>query len=154
MGSNPWGILVDLEGKIIELEIGRPDGQVDVHTWYTQRPALYWSPKKNAIVWVHNGAKPKQLGAQAPPGLAASIYKRWNSKRAMNAAEISIPSQPLKSAGPAVRIVYSSKRYRDGKPRHHDFETAVRVRKASAGSTCVWQLSGGKLNVTSRGLVG
>lgn len=152
--TNPWGTLTDLEAKVIELEVRRPDGKVSIHTWHTNQPRLYWSPTRKALVFIHNGTKPKQLGAQAPPGKAADVFKRWTNRRATDAAELSIPAEPLKVAGPALRIVYKSKRYRDGIPRHHDFGSGVLVRKAPSGNACTWQVSGGKLKATKRGLVG
>lgn len=153
---NPWGTLTDLEARVLELEVANKDGTVTVHTWTRDRPRLYWSPTRRALVFVDPppAATSSKARPRAPPGKAAAAFARWHSRRPSATATLRVPAVRLAQLGPAVRIVYTSTRYRDGRPRHHDFGPAVRVRSGRSGRACVYAVAGGTLTATGRGLVG
>jgi hypothetical protein len=154
--ANPgakWGELVDLEAKVIELEIRRANGVIEAHTWHTSQPRLYWSEKRQALVFVQGGKAPSGRIEGAPSGPAARRFKAWRGKKATATSELKLPAAALRPVGVAVRIVYSSKKYRDGVARHHDFGAGVRVYATKGRLPRLWQVSGGKLTATSRGLV-
>lgn len=151
-GAGPWGELLDLRARVMELEIETPRG-VEVHTWHRDRPALFWSEKRRALVWVHGGKDPAQWIDAAASGPIASRHRAWHGDEPAERGEVQIPAGRLLKLGPALRIVYSAERYRDGVPRHHDFGAGVAAYSQKGRGARVFSVRGGRLTLNDRGLV-
>jgi hypothetical protein len=151
-GAGPWGELLDLRARVIELEIETPRG-VEVHTWHRDRPALFWSEKRRALVWVHGGKDPARWVDDAAKGPIASRHRQWHGDEPAERGEVEIPAGRLVKLGPALRIVYSAERYRDGVPRHHDFGADVAAYSQKGRGARVFSVRGGRLTLNDRGLV-
>lgn len=150
---NPWGDLLDLRARVIELEVELPDGRIQVHTWHRDRPALFWSESRKALVWVHGGRDPSGFVDADTGGRVGRRHERWHGSEATEVGALELPAGRLHKLGPAVRIVYSAERYRDGIPRHHDFGPAVAAYAQKGRGARVFSVRGGSLTVTERGLV-
>lgn len=149
---NPYGELLDLRARVMQLEVETPRG-VEVHTWHRDRPALFWSEKRRALVWVHGGKDPTSWQDVETSGPVASRHRRWHGDNPSEVGELELPAGRLSKLGPALRIVYSAERYRDGTPRHHDFGADVAAYRQNGRGARVFEVRGGRLTLTERGLV-
>ncbi len=150
--AGPWGELLDLRARVMSLEVETPRG-VEVHTWHRDRPALFWSEKRRALVWVHGGRDPSNWTDNPATGPIASRHRRWHGEEPTERGSVELPAGPLAKLGPALRIVYSAERYRDGIPRHHDFSAGVAAYAQKGRGARVFEVRGGRLTLTDRGLV-
>jgi uncharacterized protein YegJ (DUF2314 family) len=150
--AGPWGELLDLRARVMSLEVETPRG-VEVHTWHRDRPALFWSEKRRALVWVHGGRDPSNWTDNPATGPIASRHRRWHGDEPTERGSVELPAGPLAKLGPALRIVYSAERYRDGIPRHHDFSAGVAAYAQKGRGARVFEVRGGRLTLTDRGLV-
>ena len=151
-GRNPWGELLDLRARVIELEVEVADG-VQVHTWNRDRPALFWSESRKALVWVHGGRDPSGFEDAGTAGRVASRHRKWHGAEPSEVGQVELPAGELAKLGPALRIVYTAERYADGVPRHHDFGAAVGAYAQKGRGARVFSVRGGRLTLTDRGLV-
>jgi len=150
---NPYGELLDLRARVVELEIETKDGRVQVHTWHKDRPALFWSEKRRALVWVHGGRDPSGFTDAPTRGAVASRHRKWHGAEPSEVGAVELPSGALSKLGPALRIVYFAERYRDGRPRHHDFGAGVAAYAQKSRGARVFEVRGGRLTLNDRGLV-
>ncbi len=151
---NPYGQLLDLRARVVELEVELANGQVQVHTWNKDRPALFWSEKKRALVWVHGGKDPAGfVDDKRQVGAVAARHRKWHGAEPSELGTVELPAGPLANLGPALRIVYFAERYRDGKPRHHDFGAGVVAYATKGRGARVFECRGGRLTLNDRGLV-
>ena len=150
---NPFGELLDLRARVVELEVALADGRVQVHTWNTDRPALFWSEKCRALLWVHGGKDPSGFIDARTSGPVAARHRKWHGSSPTEAGELELPIGPLAKLGPALRIVYFAERYRDGRPRHHDFAGGVAAYAQKSRGARVFTVRGGRLTLNARGLV-
>lgn len=149
---NPWGELLDLRARVMELEIETPRG-VEVHRWHADRPALFWSEKRRALVWIHGGRDPSHWTDADAAGPVASRHRQWHGDNPSEVGALEVPAGRLLKLGKALRIVYSAERYRDGTPRHHDFGAGVAAYAQNGRGARVFSVRGGRLTLTERGLV-
>jgi len=150
---NPYGELLDLRARVVELEIELPDGRVEVHTWNVDRPALFWSEKRRALVWVHGGRDPSRFVDAEISGPVAARHRKWHGEHPTEIGEVELPAGRVTKMGPALRIVYSAERYRDGRMRHHDFGAGVAAYSQKSSGARVFEVRGGRLTLNDRGLV-
>jgi hypothetical protein len=146
--------LLDLRARVVELEVEMPDGRVQIHTWNKDRPALFWSEKKRALVWVHGGKDPTGfVDDQDLAGAVVARHRKWHGADPSERGTVELPAGPLSKLGPALRIVYFAERYRDGRPRHHDFGAGVAAYAQKGPGARVFSVRGGRLTLNERGLV-
>ena len=150
---NPYGELLDLRARVVELEIELADGLTEVHTWNKDRPALFWSETKRALVWVHGGRDPVGFVDADVRGAVASRHRKWHGTDPTELGQLELPAGPLAKLGRALRIVYFAERYADGRPRHHDFAAGVAAYAQSGRGARVFECRGGRLTLNDRGLV-
>jgi hypothetical protein len=151
-GANPWGELLDLRARVISLEVETPRG-VEVHTWHRDRPALLWSEKRRALVWVHGGRDPSQWLDGSTAGKVASRHRKWHGDEPTERGTVELPAGKLAKLGTALRIIYSAERYADGIARHHDFTAGVYAYAQKGRGARVFEVRGGRLTLNDRGLV-
>jgi hypothetical protein len=143
-------------GRVHELAVELPDGQVELHTWSAQRPLLLWSPRQRALVFVHGLAVPRaRAGAPRTDG-AAQTYERFHGEEAETHRELELPAVELKDIGRAAHIAYKNRRWGgvEGRVAQHDFGRSVRAYLGTRGNLKVYVVAGGRLRMTARGIEG
>ena len=150
---NPFGDLLDLRARVVELEVEIAGGLTQVHTWNKDRPALFWSETKRALVWVHGGRDPVGFVDADVRGAVASRHRKWHGTDPTELGQLELPAGPLAKLGRALRIVYFAERYPDGRPRHHDFAAGVGAYAQKGRGARVFECRGGRLTLNDRGLV-
>jgi hypothetical protein len=150
---NPFGELLDLRARVVELEVEISGGLTQVHTWNKDRPALFWSEKRRSLVWVHGGKDPAAFVDADVSGPVAARHRKWHGADPSEVGQLELPAGPLRKLGRALRIVYFAERYPDGRPRHHDFTAGVAAYAQSGRGARVFEARGGRLTLNDRGLV-
>lgn len=154
----PWGELTDLyNGRIHEINVELPNGDEVRYAWGGAKPPrLLWSEKKHALLWWGEGRAPKLRKTAKPrkTSEAAKAWRRWNGKAVDGGFKFRVPAAELELTGKARRIYYSSDKYKDGEVRHHDFGGWVRLRQGKAGGLEMFEVRGGDLRITAKGIHG
>lgn len=140
--------------KIIEART-----RTHTYSWPKGRPML-WDPTRKALVWFQ-GAGEKRVGSNPTAGGATKrIHDAWSwrGREATKDVEFVVPSLSgdWHDLGRLEALAYRSPK--DG-GRPEDYEHAVTstpklYRFGGAQPPWVWVAKGGRLNVTSRGIVG
>lgn len=156
MKRSPVGEIDDMDaaelGSMLELEV---NGHEIV--WHRGEAALVWSPDKRTLFILEGGRrrKAKQLETGSR---AARAFERWAGRGAKREGAVDIdPRGRWRSFGSVRRIDYTSdKRGRRGVDYTHSTGRGVRLYRLGSATQppWVWAIKGGRLSVTTRGIVG
>jgi hypothetical protein len=146
-------IVVEL-GSALELELS---GGVVVR-WRKHTAPLLWSPKKQALFVLERTKKGRNR--PIPPDTPSDVrrsFESWAHRGATRKRTDSVTSigASWRSCGQVVRLDYASDKW--GVKREYTHDTGPRVRLYSYGTTSrpsCWAIHGGRLTVTTRGIVG
>lgn len=142
-------------GRVVDIYVERPDGQIEQHAWRGRNPLLLWDAKQKAILFVYRlkHGRPRKVHAD---GTAAHVYEKWSGFEADTERDVSIPVVRLKKIGRALSIGYRSDKF-EGKLKTYDHPHGAKVSvyyaKGPRGEK-VYAIRGGSLRVTSRGIEG
>ncbi len=90
-------------GRVHELAVELPGGQLQLHTWSAERPLLVWSPRQRALVFVHGLVVPRaRSGAPRDDG-AAQTYERFHGEDAGSHRDLEVPAVELHDIGRAAQ---------------------------------------------------
>lgn len=154
---SPVGCVEDLDaallGCVLEVEA---DGYII--RWPKGSAPLAWSPSKKALVVLEQATKgPKHSGDEVPAAVRRS-YEDFNDRNATFERTYDIPtrSQAWVSCGHVQRVDYYSTKW--GAKREYTHKTGPRVRLYRYGAKTkapwLWVITGGRMTVTARGIVG
>jgi hypothetical protein len=138
-------------GSALEVEV---DGYQ--LSWRRGEGVLVWSPEKKTLLILEGGrrARARQLEDGSK---AARAFERWAGRGAKRESAIDIdPRGSWRSFGSVQRIDYYSDKWGRRAGYTHRTGRGVRLyRLGAAGKPpWLWALKGGRLNVTTRGIVG
>jgi len=150
-------------GRILALEVLDADGTLYSHTFSDRRsaPLLFWDEEKKALLALPGVQLRKvsrrlasELAGKKTARKAANNAYKWNWRCVSGARAGKVAPTPLRLQGTAVRIVYDSDKGHKGtfKPWQHPFGPGVRA-YVSRGAPPVIYIRGGRLTLTTRGLV-
>lgn len=141
-------------GRVHELQVELPSGEVQSHAWRGRHPLLMWSPTKRALVFAYGGklGRPKRGDVPRDDG-AAATSERFEGKRADYWRDNLVPKVSLRELGRARIIAYRGPKWR-GRVAEHKLGPSARAWMGRAGTRKVYVVAGGNLRLTGAGIEG
>jgi len=139
-------------GSVLEVDTGK----IRIK-WRKGTAPLLWMPQVKTLAWFQGVPKPKKIRASAY-GPTARAFEAFSGRKVRYARTIEMRETKAAkwiSFGAAVKIDYATNKKGRKAQYTHDLGRGVTLARYGGDKPpWLWILRGGKLNVTSRGILG